>query len=130
MRDGSEDGPVEGVGGKRKVGYSVGGLGLEGGVRETRGMRARWASQNEEMTAQLSVAAAEDRAGTPEPDDVRPQETRIVSRVSFIECFFKRIDERLSVSTAKLKFKNTSKMMVKRRRKNRVGIHLDRKSVV
>lgn len=82
MRDGSEDGPVEGVGGKRKVGYGVGGLGSEGGVRETRGMRARRAARNGEMTAQLSVAAAKDRAGTPEPDDVRPQETKIVSRAS------------------------------------------------
>ena len=59
VRDGSEDDPVKGVGGKRKVGYGVNGLGSEGGVRETRGMRARRAARNREMMAQMSVAAAE-----------------------------------------------------------------------
>ena len=54
------------------------GLESEGVLRETRRMRATRVAQNGEMS-QLSVTAAEDRAGSLEPGDFRPQETKVVS---------------------------------------------------
>ena len=78
-RDGLEDNTVGGVGGKRKARYDTDGLESEGGFRETRGMRARRVTRNGETMAPLSVAATEDRTGTPGRDDIQPQETKIVS---------------------------------------------------
>ena len=71
---------VRGVGGKRKAGYDADGVESEGGLRETRRMRAmRVAVRNGEVMAPLSVTATEDRTGTPELDGAQPQETKMVS---------------------------------------------------
>ena len=89
MRGGFEDGLV---GGKRKAVDDVDGLGSEGGLRETRRMRARRVAQNVDLTSQLSLTVTEDRTGTLELDDVRPRETTIVGRVGSEDFFFTRTD--------------------------------------
>ena len=78
LRDRFGDGHTGGVGGKREAGCDGGGLGPEGGLRETRRTRARRVAQNARVMSQLSVTATEDRTGTLELDGVRPQETEIV----------------------------------------------------
>ena len=75
MRDGFGDGSV---GGKRKAVDDLDGVESEGGLRETRRMRARRIAQNGEMV-QSSVTVGEDRAGTLEFDDSRSQGMGMVS---------------------------------------------------
>ena len=88
MRDGYEDG---GVGGKRKAGYDVDGLGSDGGLRETRRMRTRRLVQNGELISQLSSSVTGDGTGTLEQDNVRPQKSETVG-CGFVVCFFTRTD--------------------------------------
>jgi len=80
MRDRCKDDPVAVVGGKRKTGSSVDGFGLEGGLRETRGTRARRIAQGGESRPQLSLTATEDLTGRLELDDVRPRESKTVGQ--------------------------------------------------
>ena len=77
-RDGSKDDLVAVVGGKRKVGFDAGGLDTEGGLRETRRMRARRVAQDGEPILHLSLTATEDLADTLKLDDVRPRESKKV----------------------------------------------------
>ena len=75
VRDVFKDGSV---GGKRKAMGDSDGLESEGGLRETRRMRAIRAAQNGEML-RLSATATEDRNGTLGLDGSRPQEINTVS---------------------------------------------------
>jgi len=91
VRGGFEDGLV---GGKRKAVDDVDGLGSEGGLRETRRMRARRLAQNGDLTSQPLLTVTEGRTGTLELDDVRPRETTIVGRVGSEDLFFTRTNKR------------------------------------
>jgi len=80
VRDGfAEDASsVVGVGGKRKAGSDMNTLDLEGGIRETRRMRARRIAQGGEA---MPLRTTEDLADTPEPGHLRSQETKAVGRL-------------------------------------------------
>jgi len=80
-RDGCNDDPVAVVGGKRKAGSDVDRLGLDGGVRETRRMRARRIAQDGESMSQPSLTVTEGLTGGLELDDIRPQGSKTVGRM-------------------------------------------------
>ena len=75
-RDGCKNDPVAVVGGKRKAGADVDGLGSEGGPRETRRMCAKRTTQGGELMLQLSLIFT----GRLKLDDIRHQESKTVGR--------------------------------------------------
>ena len=81
VRDGSKDGPVAVIGGKRKAGFDSDEPGSGIGFRETRRMRAIRVAQGGKLVPQLSLTVAGDLAGPLELDNVRPQESEIVGQV-------------------------------------------------
>ena len=78
VRDGREGGPVAVAGCKRKAGSDVDGLGSNGGLRETRGMRARRIAQDGGPTSQPPLTATGCPTRALELGDVRPQELEAV----------------------------------------------------
>jgi len=70
-RDGYKDDPVATAGGKRKAGSDVDRLDSEGGVRETRRMRAMRIAQHGEPMLQPSLTITEEFSGGLELDGVK-----------------------------------------------------------
>ena len=81
-RDGSKNGPVAVVGGKRKVRFDADGLDTEGRLRETRGTHARRVEQDGEPISHLSLTATEDLADTSKLDDFRPRKSKKVGQLA------------------------------------------------